>query len=467
MTAPTKPTITHLEPFQRESLGRAARIATPRSSQAAFAPAPDRPDPVTLLESQAATRLPELVPLRYSRMLASPFAFYRGAAMIMAADLAKTGNTGINVQLCGDAHLSNFGLFASPERQLVFDLNDFDETLPGPWEWDVKRMAASFEVAGRGNRFSAEARRSIVLAAVGEYRHAMARFASMNNLQVWYTYLPVDRTLELFRKDIGQKTFKRTGRVLEKAKARDHLQAYGKMVHLVNGEPRFASDPPLLVPIEELLNAPDAQALNQQVRSSLRAYRASLSADRRRLIEQFRFVHLARKVVGVGSVGTRAWVALMLGRDSQDPLLLQMKEAQRSVLEGFLPRSPYANSGQRVVVGQRLMQASSDILLGWQRSSGFDNEQRDFYLRQLRDWKGSVEVEQMSAPSLSAYGRLCGWTLARAHARSGDRIAISAYLGSRPVFDEAIADFSTAYADQNERDFAALSAAARSGRIVT
>jgi uncharacterized protein (DUF2252 family) len=405
------------------------------------------------------------VPIRYGRMLSSPFAFFRGASLIMAADLAGTPASGMRVQLCGDAHLSNFGVFASPERQLVFDVNDFDETLPGPWEWDVKRLAASLEIAGRDNGFAPDQRRAAVLACSAEYRRAMAEFAGLRTLDVWYSQVAIESLFSELSGEMDRMTLKRTGKVLAKAKTRDHLQAFSKLVTVVDGAPRFVSDPPLLVPVDQLLPAEMAHLLEDQVSAALRGYRRSLASDRRHLLEEFRFVELARKVVGVGSVGTRAWVALMLGRDAQDPLILQIKEAQQSVLAAYAGRSVIANQGQRVVSGQRLMQASSDIFLGWHRFTDTDGIPRDCYVRQLRDWKGSVEVDQMSGPTMTAYGRLCAWTLARAHARSGDCIAISAYLGGGTVFDRALAQFAGAYADQNELDHARLMAAARAGTI--
>ena len=458
--------VPHLTPAERDARGRAARREVPRSSHAVFEPSSVRPDPVALLETQGTSRVPDLLPIRYGRMVSSPFAFFRGAALVMASDLAGTPSSGLRAQLCGDAHLSNFGVFASPERQLVFDLNDFDETAPGPWEWDVKRLAASLDVAGRANGFADAERRGVVLAALAEYRTAMRAFAGMNTLDLWYAQVSVETTLAELRSTMDPRVRKGTERVLARAKTRDHLQAFSKMVRVVDGEPEFVSDPPLFVPIHELLPTLDADALEAQIRGSLRSYRSSLTTDRRHLLEEYRFVELARKVVGVGSVGTRAWVVLMLGRDAGDPLLLQVKEAQQSVLEDFTGRSVYANAGQRVVAGQRLMQASSDIFLGWQRLVGFDGETRDFYVRQLRDWKGSVEIEQMRPVGMTSYARLCGWTLARAHARSGDRIAIAGYLGKGTAFDLAVADFASAYADQNDRDHAALAEAVAGGRVV-
>jgi uncharacterized protein (DUF2252 family) len=457
--------VAHLTVEQRVARGKAARNEVPRSSHVGFEALPARPDPVSLLEGQGASRLPELVPIRYGRMSSSPFAFFRGAALVMASDLAGTPRSGLQAQICGDAHLSNFGIFASPERSLVFDLNDFDETAPGPWEWDVKRLAASLEVAARQNEFTSAEARAIVLAALGTYRTAMARFATMTNLDVWYSKIEVEETLQRVRSRINPDRAKRIDRELAKAKTRDHLQAFSKLVTEVDGQPRFLSNPPLLVPVEEIVGDIDPERLHDVIRRLLRAYRSTLPGDRRRLLETYDYVQLARKVVGVGSVGTRCWVALMLGRDSGDPLLLQVKEAPPSVLEEFVGRSRFSNSGQRVVEGQRLMQAASDIFLGWQRSRGMDGVPRDFYVRQLRDWKTSLEVEAMQPRGMTVYAELCGWTLARAHARSGDRIAIAAYLGNRPVFDRAVAQFASDYADQNARDHQALLDAIASGRV--
>jgi uncharacterized protein (DUF2252 family) len=450
---------------ERTDHGRGARGQAPRSGHGAFEPSPDRADPIALLERQAATRVPELVPIRHERMASSPFAFFRGAALIMAADLARTPTSGINVQLCGDAHLSNFGLFASPERQLVFDINDFDETLPGPWEWDVKRLAASLEVAGRENGFAEIERRTVVRAAVTQYRVAMREFASWTNLQVWYASLAAEARLADIRATLDRATVKRVERTLSKAKTRDHLQAFGKLVQADGAGLRFMSDPPLLVPVEELLGESELAPFLARIDGALAGYRSSLSVDRRHLLDQYTLVHVARKVVGVGSVGTRAWVALLVGRDEQDPLILQIKEAQRSVLEEFAGDSAYDHAGHRVVAGQRTMQASSDILLGWETVSDFDGIPRHFYVRQLRDWKGNIEVEQMSPSAMARYAELCAWTLARGHARSGDRIAIASYLGRGPVFENSIADFAAAYAEQNALDHQALLAAIAAGRV--
>jgi uncharacterized protein (DUF2252 family) len=399
-------------------------------------------------------------------MLASPFAFYRGAAYLMAADLASTPRSGFNVQVCGDAHVSNFGLFGSPERELLFDINDFDETLPGPWEWDVKRLAASLAVAGRNNGFTSAERGQVITASVGEYRTAMREFASMRNLDVWYSSLQVREGLPELQPVLKKKDLKEAGRLVDKARTKDSIQALDTLTHVVDGEPRIVSDPPLIVPVEELLTADQAATFMESFHGLLRTYRRSLRGDRRHLLEDFRFVHMAHKVVGVGSVGTRAWIILMLGRDEADPLFLQAKEAQDSVLAPFVGKSHFANQGQRVVEGQRLMQAASDIVLGWERAEGLSGDTRDFYIRQLRDWKGSWPPEGMDPRVMSAYGKMCARTLARAHARSGDRIAIGAYLGASDVFDRSISEFAEAYADQNERDYQALKDAAASGRVV-
>jgi uncharacterized protein (DUF2252 family) len=446
--------------------GKAARAATPRSSHADWRPAADRPDPVALLEEQGTSRVPELVPLRYGRMTVSPFTFYRGAALIMAHDLSTTPHSGLTTQICGDAHLSNFGVFASPERKMMFDINDFDETLPGPWEWDVKRLAASFEIAGRDRGFTPEARREIVTAGIAEYRVRMQQLAAARNLDVWYAHIDVDRIFEALRSSTTKKQRAKASANAAKARTRDSLQAFTKLTHEVEGQRRIISDPPLIVPIEELIpEGPRRDDVEGELRGMIRSYRRTLETDRRELLESFDYVHAARKVVGVGSVGTRAWIILLLGRDGQDPLFLQAKEAQESVLERFAGKSKYPNHGQRVVAGQRLMQAASDIFLGWQRVTGLDGQSRDFYLRQLRDWKGSADVDNMTSSLMTAYARICGATLARAHARSGDRIAIASYLGTSDTFDRAIADFSATYADQNDRDHQAMLDAIASGRL--
>jgi uncharacterized protein (DUF2252 family) len=459
--------VPHLTVEERVARGRAARAEVPRSSHAGFEPAPRRPDPVKLLQRQAETRVPELVPIRYGRMLVSPFTFYRGAALIMASDLAATPRSGLTVQCCGDAHLSNFGVFASPERKLVFDLNDFDETLPGPWEWDVKRLAVSVLIAARDGNFSVKEQDRIVLDTVEAYRTSMAGFAELNDLDVWYAHLDVERALQELGGQLKTKAVKRTKKALAKARTKDSMSAFSKLTERVDGETRIVAEPPLIVPIEDLAEDTERDEMFDALRELMGSYRDTLERDRRVLLDQFHLVDFARKVVGVGSVGTRAWIALLLGRDGEDPLFLQMKEAEASVLEQFLGPSEFENHGERVVTGQRLMQASSDIFLGWVHvDSGLDERDRDFYGRQLKDWKGSAEIEQMVPSGMAEYGRLCGWTLARAHARSGDRIAIASYLGKGPSFDRAIIEFSHAYAEQNERDYQALLAAVKAGKVV-
>jgi uncharacterized protein (DUF2252 family) len=405
------------------------------------------------------------VPIRYGRMLASAFTFYRGAAGIMAMDLANSPASGLRVQACGDAHLSNFGVFAAPDRRLVVDVNDFDETLPGPWEWDVKRLAASFEIAGRDRDFTPTETRAAVLTITRSYREAMREFSGMRNLDVWYARLDVDTLLGELAKVIDRKQLKEVEKSKAKAEKKNSLKAFERLVHEVDGEPRIISDPPLLVPVRELLSEEQSQTMEERIAEMLGRYRESLKGDRRHLFDSYRFVEMARKVVGVGSVGTRAWVVLMMGRDGQDPLFLQAKEAEASVLERYVGESEFKNHGERVVEGQWLMQAASDVLLGWLPAIGVDDDARDFYVRQLWDGKRSIDVETLPPEGLAIYGRVCGWTLARAHARSGDRIAIGAYLGKGDAFDNAIADFSERYADQNELDYAALANAAKSGRI--
>jgi uncharacterized protein (DUF2252 family) len=456
----------HLSVAERVDRGKAARKDVPRSGHAVFEPLSTRPDPVELLERQAKTRVPELVPIRYGRMLVSPFAFYRGAAAIMAHDLGATPRSGLTVQCCGDAHLSNFGVFASPERRLVFDVNDLDETLPGPWEWDVKRLAASMSIAARDNSFRAKHQERIVLDTVARYRAAMARFAGMTNLDVWYAHLDIENALEEYGSQFRSKMVKRTKKDLAKARTKDSMTAFSKLTHVVDGQARIIDQPPLIVPIEQLSQGEDRDEVFERLHELLRGYRETLDVDRRVLLEQFDLTDLAGKVVGVGSVGTRAWIALLLGRDGQDPLFLQIKQAEASVLEESLGPSEFANHGQRVVAGQRLMQATSDIFLGWLHvDAGIDGQTADYYVRQLKDWKGSAEIEQMDPRAMATYGTLCGWTLARAHARSGDRVAIAAYLGKGDSFDRAIVEFSKAYAEQNERDYQALNAAVESGKV--
>jgi uncharacterized protein (DUF2252 family) len=407
------------------------------------------------------------VPIRYGRMARSPFAFYRGAAYVMASDLAETPQTGIRVQLCGDAHLANFGGFASPERELLFDLVDFDETLPGPWEWDVKRLAASVAVAGRENGFKPGRRTSIVRGLVEEYRQAIRRFATMKVLDVWYVRASVSELQTLLRARGSGSQMKRFDKTVAKGRKKDSARAFAKLAVNENGEARIQGDPPLIVPIRDLVDRPGAARLELAARRLLDSYRGSLSRDHRRLLERYRYADLARKVVGVGSVGTRCWVILLIGSDSSDALFLQAKEAPRSVLERFAGRSDCSNQGQRVVEGQRLMQAASDIFLGWLHEPvGLEDlTPRDLYVRQLWDSKISPDIAVMRPSDMSFYARLCGWTLARAHARSGDAAEIAGYLGSSQVFARAIASFAESYADQNERDHAALLDAIATGRV--
>ena len=449
----------------RVAAGKQARLTAPLADQAVFEPTELRADPIELLGRQGPSRVAELLPIRYGRMVSSPFAFYRGAALVMAADLATTPSSGLRVQLCGDAHLSNFGFYASPERHLVFDLNDFDETLPGPFEWDVKRLAASVEIAARSQSFRAKERRAIVVGAVRSYRESMRAFAKMPNQAVWYARLDAEEMLGRLRAVASPERLRKAEALVASAKTKDSMQAFRKLTHEVDGQRRIISDPPLIVPVEELYPDQDGVVVQAQMAELLGAYRMSLVSDRKHLFDQYRFVHMARKVVGVGSVGTRAWILLFEGLDGQDPLFLQAKEAQSSVLEQYAGVSEYTNHGERVVAGQRLMQASSDIFLGWQRTNGLDGVDRDFYLRQLRDWKASAEVEGSVPEGMAVYAQVCGWTLARAHARSGDRVAIGAYLGKRDGFDHAIADFASSYADLNEKDHAKLRAAIDSGAV--
>ena len=452
-------------PKERAADGRAARAGVPRSAHAEFTPAARRADPVDLVERQSSARVPDLVPIRYGRMTESPFRFYRGAAGIMAADLAGTPATGIRTQLCGDAHLLNFRFLASPERHLLFDLNDFDETLPGPWEWDVKRLAASLVIAARANGFTGAEREVIVRAAVRSYRERMRMFAGMSNLAVWYIQPDVDSFQAMAASRLTKPTRRRLSTAADRARRRDTLQAADKLTHLDDGNPRITAEPPLIVPVRDLLTDAQRRRFEGKMIDLVERYIATLQTDRRFLLRQYRVVDMARKVVGVGSVGTRCWVLLLLGKDDDDPMLLQAKEAGTSVLAPHVGRSEYATEGERVVAGQRLMQAASDIFLGWERVEGFDGRRRDFYIRQLRDWKGIAMPEKMDPYELGRFGELCGATLARAHARSGDRIAIAAYLGGGDVFDRAVARFAEKYADQNERDHRALVDAVHTGRV--
>ena len=467
--------IAHPSVDERIERGRAARAKVPRASHEGWEPSADRPDPVGLLEEQNTTREPDLVPVRHGRMMVSPFTFYRGAAKIMAADLADTPTAGLDVQLCGDAHLSNFGVYASPERALVFDLNDFDETLPGPFEYDVKRMAASFTIAARNNGYDKDHRHAITRTAVNAYRTGVLEYAGMRTMQIWYDHMSADdvmRAVDVAARSVegsgnrkaakaAQKSARKTA---AKAQSRDSLQALSKLAEYVDGEYRIVNQPPIVVRAPDMAESVGftAEEIEHLIHEQFRAYRATLQDDRRHLLERFEVVDVARKVVGVGSVGTRAFIVLLQGRDQQDPLFLQIKEATASVLEDHLPKSRYAQAGERVVHGQRMMQAASDIFLGWTKGVQDD---RYFYWRQLRDMKGSVAVEGMTPEGLGFYARICGRTLARAHARSGDPVALATYLGKKDRFDESITDFSLRYADQNERDYQAFVDAIRSGRL--
>ncbi len=450
---------------ERIARGRQARKHVPRSSHAAWAPDAGRADPVDRMEQDERTLIPELVPIRHERMLASAFTFFRGSASLMAADLASMPRTDLTVQLCGDAHLSNFGVYAAPDRRLVFSLNDFDETLPGPFEWDVKRLVASFAIAGMSRGFGRRARRDIELIAAREYRLAIREFASLPTMDVWYARLDVDEVIQRFAVRGVRTQRNALKRIISKTRSKDSLGALERLTHVVDGELRFVSKPPLVVRLDDLVGAEQATDVNDAVRAMLHSYRESLADDRRHLFDRFECVDVARKVVGVGSVGTRAWIALLVGTDRSDPLLLQFKEARASALEPHLGPSEYDNHGRRVVAGQRLMQSASDIMLGWHRTAGIDGVERDFYMRQLWDQKGSAPVERMNPAGMATYARVCGWTLARAHARSGDAIGIASYLGGGDNFDRAMADFAEAYADQNDRDYGRLCAAVASGRL--
>ena len=458
--------VQHSSKEERAARGKAARRNLPREQHADWSPGQRQLEPLDLLAEQARTRVPELVPIRHARMAASPFAYYRGAALPMAADLATASRTGLTVQLCGDAHLSNFGGFASPERDLVFDVNDFDETFPGPFEWDLKRFAASLEVAARGREFDSRTARNVTLAGIRAYQQAIRGFAAGSNLDVWYSRLDVNGVIQRWGTGVDPKRVKEFQRNVARASSKDQIKARAKLTRTGADGLRFISDPPLLVPVDELFGSLDAQEVEEFVHQTIRSYRRTLQGDRRRLLESYRFVDLARKVVGVGSVGTRAWVALFVGTTEDDTLILQVKEAEASVLERFVGRSAYNNQGQRVVEGQRLMQAASDIFLGWQRvSEGVDGRPHDYYVRQLWDSKMSVNIDVILPEGLGVYAQLCGWTLARAHARSGDRIAIGSYIGASDVFAQALARFATAYADQNDTDHEALVKAIADGSV--
>jgi uncharacterized protein (DUF2252 family) len=451
---------------ERAAKGKVARAVLPREQHTEWTPGQRKLEPLDLLAEQAQTRVPELVPIRYGRMAASPFAYYRGAALPMAADLATMPQSGLTVQLCGDAHLSNFGGFASPEREMIFDINDFDETSPGPFEWDIKRLAASLEVAARGCGFDSSVGHNVVLNGVRSYQQAIRNFAGLSNLAVWYSRLDVTEITTKWGGNVAKKELEQAQRNVAKAQSKDQMKARAKLTRLVDGELRFISDPPLLVPAVELYGETEGERFEEFIHEALRAYRRTLPGERRRLLESYRFVDLARKVVGVGSVGTRSWVTLFVGRDNDDTLILQVKEAEASVLERFTTKSPFSQHGQRVVEGQRLMQAASDIFLGWQRvPEGVDGRPHDYYVRQLWDWKLSATVETMSPTLLSTYAQVCGWTLALGHARSGDTVAIGSYLGGSDAFPLAVAGFARAYADQNEVDHKALVDAIASGAV--
>jgi uncharacterized protein (DUF2252 family) len=447
---------------QRAARGKAARANVRRRSHAELSLVDDR-DPIALLVEQERSRVAKLLPLRHARMAVSPFTFFRGAAAVMAADLAGTPVSGLHAQLCGDAHVTNFGVFATPERRLVFDLNDFDETYPGPWEWDVKRFATSIEIACRDNGFSRADRRDCVLEGVRAYREAMAEFAAEGNLEVWYAHLDAERALAAYDHELDARERKRGKKALAKARARDSVSALAKLSEPIDGVRQFISDPPRTIPLRDLAPV-ECETIQRRIAGVIEHYADTLGPGPRHLFGQYRFVELAHKVVGVGSVGTRCWIALFVGRDPDDPLILQIKEAQLSVLQPYV-RGPDRHHGERVVTGQRIMQAYGDILLGW--TTGIDEHGRpcDYYVRQLHDWKGSFKLSGMSPTAMSLYVRGCGWTLARAHACSGDRVAIAGYLGRGDVFDEAVADYAAAYADVSERDHAAFVAAIQSGRL--
>jgi uncharacterized protein (DUF2252 family) len=465
-TRPSRPkAVPHPTPAERKAQGRAARADVARGSHGKWHPPSDRPDPVGLLEQQAASRVPELVPIRYGRMLVSPFTFFRGAPYLMASDLAGSPTTGLHVQLCGDAHLSNFGVFASPDRRLVFGVNDFDETLPGPFEWDLKRLVASFAVAGRDRGFGAKQRHSINVTVTRAFREAMRTFAGMDTLSQWYARIDVDQAAQLLAKQATRKQMKAFDRNVAKSRTKSNLKAFDKLTHLVDGEPRITSDPPLIVPVEDLVQPGQLGGFEDFLHGLIRSYRETLPGNRRRLLERFRYVHAARKVVGVSSVGSRAWIVLLLGRDENSPLFLQAKEAQASVLEPFLGKSEFSHHGHRVVEGQQLTQAASDIMLGWVRATDVDGVDRDFYVRQLWDSKGSAVIDAMGPKSMATYAEACGAALALSHARSGDALTVTSYLGTSDTLDRALSAFAEIYADQNELDYEALKAAAASGRV--
>lgn len=434
--------------------GKKLRETCPRSSHSEWKPPQDRRDPVELMESADEGRIPELIPIRHGRMLRSPFTFFRGAALNMAADLAGTPATGMRVQACGDAHLMNFGAFATPERRVIFDLNDLDETLPAPWEWDVKRLAASIVLASRSNGFSEADARNATLAGVRSYREHMAEYSEMRTLEVWYASIGIEQLQEMIKdKDARQ----RHQKVLSKARERSAAEHdFPKLAAMAGAQPRIRDNPPLIYHLQDEAE----ESLRTRVRAAFAEYRNSMQEDRRVLLDRFDFKDIAIKVVGVGSVGTMCAVILMMA-SAEDPLFLQVKEARTSVLEPYAGASTSPNHGQRVVNGIRLMQSASDIFLGW--TTG--REGRHFYIRQLRDMKIGPQVELFTSGVLTQYAEFCAWTLARAHARSGEPAQITGYLGKSDTFDEAVADFAIAYGDQTERDYEVLLKAARSGRL--
>ncbi|WP_043501334.1 DUF2252 domain-containing protein [Georgenia sp. SUBG003] len=454
-----------LAPAERFGLGVEARRRVPAESHAEL-PLDAARDPVRVLADQIPSRVAELVPIRHARMMASPFAFYRGGAAVMAGDLARTPVSGFDVQLCGDAHLSNFGMFASPERRLVFDINDFDETLPGPWEWDVKRLAASIAVAGRQNGFPRKKVRAAVVATVRGYQETVAHFAGLGNLEVWYAKVDVLALREQLAGELGKRAAKRLDKAIDRARRRDHRHSLEKLTEAVDGGRRIVDAPPLVVRVGTLVPEAGPAQIRTAIEAVLQDYAGRLEPGRRELVRSYEFVDMARKVVGVGSVGTRCWIVYLRGRDDLDPLFLQVKEAQPSVLAAYLGHTAEENEGARVVSGQRIVQATGDVFLGWARTVGMDGVRRDFYVRQLNDWKGSVDVAEMIPEGLALYGRLCAWTLARAHARSGDRVAVAGYLDDGGAFPGAVTDFAEAYADRNERDHAAFSDAVGRGDLL-
>ena len=469
------PTLNEPQPKQYSiQQGEELRDKIPLESHALFEVDENRQNPVDLLKAQGETRVQELLPLRYERMSLSAFTFYRGGALIMASDLSTTPITGIKVQACGDAHISNFGLFSSPERRTVFDINDFDETLPGPWEWDIKRLAASVEICGRDNGFSKKERKQAVKACVKAYREAMLRFAEMGNLEVWYAHLDIDTLKGQLLSSRTEEEQKQAEKLLKKAKNKNSTRAIRKLTEVVDGKLRIVSTPPLIRPMRDLISGAPDQSIFAQIKdgsieklmnSALTKYQETLTTDKQRLISEYTPVDIAHKVVGVGSVGTRAWMMVLQGADANDHLVLQIKEAQPSVLEEFCGKSSYKYAGRRVVSGQRAIQTAGDPLLGWCRLPDVDGKPKDYFVRQLWDGKGAVDLALLSPDKLTAFAKACGWTLAKAHARTGNRFAIAAYLGNTNEFDKALAKFAIAYADQNENDYVQFMKALEAGQM--